>query len=77
MLARSTINLAHSLGMKVTAEGIENETAVALLASMGCDIGQGYHLGRSIPLERLMQFLSANIDSGNRVDIVIGFSDVG
>ncbi|MEL6825482.1 MAG: EAL domain-containing protein [Pseudomonadota bacterium] len=77
MLARSTINLAHSLGMKVTAEGIENETAVALLASMGCDIGQGYHLGRPMPLERLMQFLSANIDSGNSVDKDIGLSDVG
>lgn len=59
MLARSTIDLAHSLGMTVTAEGIETETASVLLSSMGCDLGQGYHLARPMPLDRLMQFLDA------------------
>ena len=57
MLARSTINLAHSLGMKVTAEGIETEAAMALLATMGCDVGQGYYLGRPMELAALIEFL--------------------
>lgn len=58
MLTRSTIDLAHSLGMKVTAEGIETESAMALLASMGCDVGQGYYLGRPMALSDLIEFLN-------------------
>jgi len=77
MLTRSTINLAHSLGMKVTAEGIESETAVALLNSMGCDIGQGYHLARPMPLERLMQFLNTEKYSESAEESDLGVSNVG
>lgn len=63
MLARSTIDLAHSLGMKVTAEGIETETAMVLLSGMGCDVGQGYYLGRPMPLQNLLKFLSTHCHS--------------
>jgi EAL domain-containing protein (putative c-di-GMP-specific phosphodiesterase class I)/GGDEF domain-containing protein len=61
LLVRSTIDLAHSLGMKVTAEGIETETALALLAGMGCDIGQGYFIARPMPLRDLLMFLKADV----------------
>ncbi len=61
LLVRSTIDLAHSLGMKVTAEGIETETALALLAGMGCDIGQGYFIARPMPLRDLLVFLKTNV----------------
>ena len=57
LLVRSTIDLAHSLNMKVTAEGIETNTAAALLAGMGCDIGQGFGLGRPMPADDLIKFL--------------------
>ena len=77
MLARSTINLAHSLGMKVTAEGIENRTAAALLASMGCDVGQGYHLARPMPLERLITILSTEQQDDTSDLTNIEVSDVG
>ncbi len=63
LLVRSTIDLAHSLGMKVTAEGIETDTAFALLTGMGCDIGQGYFIARPMPLRDLLMFLKKDVES--------------
>ncbi len=57
MLMRSSIDLAHGLGMEVTAEGIETQAALALLRVMGCDRVQGYLTGRPMPLDRLVPFL--------------------
>jgi EAL domain-containing protein (putative c-di-GMP-specific phosphodiesterase class I) len=57
MLVRSTIDLGHSLGMQVTAEGVETATALSLLALMGCDAAQGYFIGRPMPLGGLFEFL--------------------
>jgi diguanylate cyclase (GGDEF)-like protein len=48
-IVRSTIDLAHNLGLSVVAEGIENATVCAQLAALACDEGQGYHLGRPMP----------------------------
>lgn len=48
-IVRSTIDLAHDLGCRVIAEGVETETVLAWLAQQGCDIGQGYFMSR--PLE--------------------------
>ncbi len=42
IIVRSTIELAHSMGLEVVAEGVETEAALALLRQMGCDHGQGY-----------------------------------
>jgi predicted signal transduction protein with EAL and GGDEF domain len=49
LLVKSTIDLAHSLGMIVTAEGVENETTLAALKRMGCDRIQGYFIGKPMP----------------------------
>ena len=54
LLVKSTIDLAHSLGLKVTAEGVETATALALLQGMGCDIAQGYFIARPMPIADLM-----------------------
>ena len=48
-IARSVVDLAHNLGMTAVAEGIESEAVLALLRSYGCDLGQGWHLGRPLP----------------------------
>jgi EAL domain-containing protein (putative c-di-GMP-specific phosphodiesterase class I) len=45
--------------MKVTAEGVETEMALALLTSLGCDIAQGYLIAKPMPLRELMAFLNA------------------
>ncbi len=57
LLVRSTIDLAHSLGLKVTAEGVETPVSLSLLAGMGCDLAQGYLIARPAPLKDLMAFL--------------------
>jgi EAL domain-containing protein (putative c-di-GMP-specific phosphodiesterase class I)/GGDEF domain-containing protein len=62
LLVRSTINLGHSLGMLVTAEGVETATALSLLAQMGCDAAQGYFIGRPMPLNDLIAFLKRDPD---------------
>ena len=48
---RSTIELAHALGLKVVAEGIEHQQALDALAAFSCDYAQGYHFSRPLPAE--------------------------
>jgi diguanylate cyclase (GGDEF)-like protein len=48
-LVRSTIDLGHALGMRVVAEGIEDAPTLELLRGLGCDIAQGYFIGRPQP----------------------------
>jgi EAL domain-containing protein (putative c-di-GMP-specific phosphodiesterase class I)/GGDEF domain-containing protein len=57
LLVKSTIDLAHSLGLRITAEGVETPTALALLRGMGCDMAQGYLIGRPKPLAALIERL--------------------
>ena len=47
-IVRSTIDLAHNLGLKVVAEGIESEDVYCLLKQYGCDMAQGFHLSRPV-----------------------------
>ena len=45
-IVRATIELAHSLGLRCVAEGVESPELLVALAQLGCDLAQGYHLGR-------------------------------
>ncbi len=58
LLVKSTIDLAHSLGLKVTAEGIETPATLAILTGMGCDFAQGYLISRPVPVEELSRFMN-------------------
>lgn len=53
IMVRSTIDLAHELGLRVVAEGVEDEATLCLLRTLGCDYAQGYHVGRAVPFEEL------------------------
>ncbi|MCL5060853.1 MAG: EAL domain-containing protein [Candidatus Thermoplasmatota archaeon] len=57
VIVRSTIDLAHNLGLKVTAEGVETRGVWDLLSMLGCDSSQGYFMGRPMPVEKLEAWL--------------------
>jgi diguanylate cyclase len=57
ILVRSTIELAHELGFKVVAEGIEDAECMAQLVAYGCDTGQGWHIGKPISSADLLTLL--------------------
>ncbi len=48
-LIRSTIELAHSLGLRVVAEGVEDKGSLDLLSRLGCDLAQGYLISKPKP----------------------------
>jgi diguanylate cyclase (GGDEF)-like protein/PAS domain S-box-containing protein len=58
-LCEAIIVMAHKLGIKVIAEGVETELQRDLLTSAGCDFGQGYHYSRPVPAEAFEVLLSA------------------
>jgi len=57
VIVRSTIDLAHNLGYRVVAEGVEDQDALDLLAILGCDRLQGYYLSRPVDVPTLEQWL--------------------
>ena len=52
-LLRSTIELGHAMGLRIVAEGIEDEDTLDLLAGLGCDFAQGYCICRPKPADEL------------------------
>lgn len=58
LMVHSTIQLAHSLGQKVVAEGVERAETLQALAMMGCDMAQGYLIGRPVPFDELERSLA-------------------
>ena len=58
-IIRAIIGLASSLGLPVTAEGIEDLQAAAFLQSLGCNHGQGYLFGRPMPKQEVDLLLSS------------------
>ena len=57
LLVESTIELAHGLGRRVIAEGIEDPETLELLRKLGCDIAQGYFLAKPMRLAALESLL--------------------
>jgi EAL domain-containing protein (putative c-di-GMP-specific phosphodiesterase class I) len=57
-LVGATIGLAHSLGLRMVAEGVENQAAYDSLVRHGCDQAQGYHISRPVPAEELDHWLT-------------------
>ncbi len=52
-LVRSTIDLGHAMGLRIVAEGIEDEATLDLLSELGCDVAQGYCISRPKPASEL------------------------
>src|ERR1700733_14811004 len=56
-IVKTTIEMAHQLGVRVVAEGVESEAVRSELQALGCDIGQGFLLGKPMPPERFADWL--------------------
>ncbi len=64
VIVRSTIDLGHSLGLSVVAEGVETRSVMERLAPFGCDVAQGYYLGRPMPPDEFDIWLDHHPASG-------------
>jgi EAL domain-containing protein (putative c-di-GMP-specific phosphodiesterase class I) len=58
-IVKSTIELAHNMGLKVVAEGIENAAAQHLLRDLGCDLVQGDYISRPLDPGQVREFVAA------------------
>ena len=61
IIVRSIIDLGHSLGLKVVGEGVEAADTMAVLASLGCDYAQGFHLARPMDAEAFDAWWQKNL----------------
>ena len=67
VIVRSTIDLAHNMGHKVIAEGVNDEKTLDMLTEMGCDMAQGYFISRPIPATQFETWLQTTPWSDNLV----------
>ena len=63
VVVRSTIELAHNLGLSVVAEGVEEQPALDLLRQLGCDTIQGYLISKPLPRNKFDDFMKGNSDT--------------
>ena len=75
-IVQSTVDLAHSLGLRMVAEGVETEETLEMLAAMGCDQAQGYFISRPVPAAGLTTLLRDGLatERGSRTKWTSGAS---
>jgi diguanylate cyclase (GGDEF)-like protein len=56
-IVRSTIDLAHNMGLEVCAEGVEDEDTLRYLSNIGCEQAQGYYFSKPVPSDYLIDWL--------------------
>ena len=59
VIVKATINLAHNLGLQVTAEGVESRQAMDTLQAYACDIAQGYFFSKPLAVEDFNRWVAA------------------
>jgi EAL domain-containing protein (putative c-di-GMP-specific phosphodiesterase class I) len=62
-IVRTTVDLAHSLGIVMVAEGVETAEDWACLERLGCDVAQGYYLSRPLPAAEVTQWVARSRES--------------
>jgi EAL domain-containing protein (putative c-di-GMP-specific phosphodiesterase class I) len=61
-LVKSLVALAHNLGLKVVAEGTDDESHIEILKNCGCDYAQGYYFAKPLPAEDAAKFISDHFE---------------
>ena len=67
LIVRSTIDLAHKLGLRVVAEGVESRETLELLAELGCDSAQGFYVAKPMPKGMMSEWLMRYGESETRL----------
>jgi predicted signal transduction protein with EAL and GGDEF domain len=65
-IVRSTVDLTHALGLRMVAEGVENAGTLFVLRELGCDLVQGWLLGRPMPTQAFDMMLAQELQRGSR-----------
>jgi EAL domain-containing protein (putative c-di-GMP-specific phosphodiesterase class I) len=68
VIVRSTIDLAHGLGLKVVAEGVEDQPTYEALEALGCDRLQGFHIAMPMPLDALRVWVAERAGNAGAAD---------
>lgn len=56
-IVKAAVDLAHTLGLKIVAEGVEDEKTLDILSEMGCDYAQGYYMAKPMPCDDLLLWM--------------------
>ncbi len=67
LIVRSIVELGHNLDLTIVAEGVETEDVLTALATVGCDVAQGYHLSRPLPVAAMDAWLDAHVAAPTRI----------
>jgi len=70
VLVHSIIDLGRNLGLRVTAEGVETENVKEVLAELGCDYAQGFHVGRPVVANECTRYLATSQPSAVVIALV-------
>ena len=70
-IVRSTVDLAHSLGLHVVAEGVEDDVTWDRLAALGCDAAQGWLLAKALPAHEATQWLNGRSPGPERESYLV------
>jgi EAL domain-containing protein (putative c-di-GMP-specific phosphodiesterase class I) len=62
IVVRSTIELAHNLGLRTVAEGIEDAFTFERLRALGCELAQGFHMSKPLPAAGLLNWWDVHVE---------------
>src|SRR3569833_1102807 len=70
VIVRSTVDLAHNMGRRVVAEGVESQAVLNMLIELGCDMAQGYHISRPVTAPVLTRWLETQAGACSAIKTV-------
>ena len=59
-IVKAAIDLGHTLGLKIVAEGVEDKNTLELLTSLNCDYAQGYYMAKPMPCDEIIEWMKVS-----------------
>ena len=70
-IVKSVIDLAHALGMKVVAEGVDNEENLSVVSELGCEMAQGFYIARPMRCEVVQDWMTSYTSGSARTRLAV------